>query len=561
MEPNIVIIEIDSVSAAYADRHLPKTRAFLRSLREEHDHDSHNNNNNTRPDHDSADEVKPSGVVSVSFPLFTAVGAATVHNGVASLAGCVAVYDGPQGPRTRTAQALEQWLPGFTRFDLQGRNVRPKPSFVANPPRLAPFCQTTPENFKQRRRLQGLGTPGLGMRLHAQAQASPQAPQAPQGPQASQAPHARRSLSSTQDQHQPLHDQEQPSDPGVGSGGGWVNPWLFDVAKRRGFVTLHAHEFCAHGSPFVVHTHFEQVGVLDHVLDNLYCKIATRETKKDAAAAWMRVEGHCLAGQFRHEWPLGQIEQLFDVYPDIPKIAFVNSIVAHDYTVRWEEMPLKVEALDGPLESFLRRMLARPDHKNTVFVLRGDHGLQGGPSTVDFATQVEQRRPMLELIVPRTLLERRQQHQHQHRQPAPFPLVANGGRLVTAWDMYSTLLNLIAPDPPANTPPAPALSGRSLKAGPAPNTPPAPPILVPSLPALKPRHPPWSLDLIGAVVPPDRTCQHARVPVDFCACANEFEQHERSQAWPGGNPQAPHFGVCNFASYAEQSKYCVGEFL
>eukprot|EP00957_Ditylum_brightwellii_P160687 12233380-Ditylum_brightwellii.AAC.1 len=47
-------------------------------------------------------------------------------------------------------------------------------------------------------------------------------------------------------------------------------------------------------------------------------------------------------------------------------------------------------------------MLQRPDANNTIIVLRSDHGLQGGPSPIDFSTQVEHMYPFNNLIVPNT---------------------------------------------------------------------------------------------------------------------------------------------------------------
>ena len=47
-------------------------------------------------------------------------------------------------------------------------------------------------------------------------------------------------------------------------------------------------------------------------------------------------------------------------------------------------MPIRSETLDMYLAKFLERM-AQKD--NTVIIVRGDHGLQGGPSVLEYSTQ------------------------------------------------------------------------------------------------------------------------------------------------------------------------------
>ena len=47
-------------------------------------------------------------------------------------------------------------------------------------------------------------------------------------------------------------------------------------------------------------------------------------------------------------------------------------------------MPIRSETLDLHLANFLERMIRKD---NTVIIVRGDHGLQGGPSVLEYSTQ------------------------------------------------------------------------------------------------------------------------------------------------------------------------------
>ena len=156
-------------------------------------------------------------------------------------------------------------------------------------------------------------------------------------------------------------------------------------------------------------------------------------------------------------------------------------------------MSAALEAVDGALRSFVRTLF-RPSRSGgaTALLLRGDHGLQNGPSAIEWSTQVEQRAPWAVLVVPRAAL------------PAggAAALRANRERLVTGFDLHKTLLGIIARG-----------------AGPR------------DVEAQTAGGPTWAYDLSTEIVPEDRTCEQARVPELYCACAQKLSP--------------PAFGICH----------------
>lgn len=153
-------------------------------------------------------------------------------------------------------------------------------------------------------------------------------------------------------------------------------------------------------------------------------------------------------------------------------------------------MTSPAEAYDNVLSSFLEGFLARNDAKDTIIIVRSDHGLQGGPTTVDYATQIEALRPWNEMIVPQDLpllsLE---------------TLVENQGRLVTASDLYRTVAEVMTAQEPV----------------------------------LMPEPSTWTINIFNTSIPLDRTCQDAKVPLDYCV----FEDQRTFSA--------PNVATCNLA--------------
>lgn len=95
---------------------------------------------------------------------------------------------------------------------------------------------------------------------------------------------------------------------------------------------------------------------------------------------------HCIDGKSKHEYAFDVIQGIFDSYHDIPKFAFLSAIAAHDYSVEYGRQALNIELYDEYLVKFLEEMLSvSQEAQNTVIVLRGDHGIQGGPMAIDYS--------------------------------------------------------------------------------------------------------------------------------------------------------------------------------
>ena len=191
-----------------------------------------------------------------------------------------------------------------------------------------------------------------------------------------------------------------------------------------------------------------------------------------------------------------QLGAIWKAYPDVPKFAFLNAYAAHDLGFEWIKMISSLEAYDDQLASFLERIASHKEFENTIVVVKTDHGLQGGPSTVDYSQQVEHREPWTQIIISQDLAGE-----------SLSVLAQNQDRLATGYDLYHTIRAIM----------------RSMDAAPVPD---------------------WSYNLFKSVIPKERSCKEAKIPIDFCPCEDI------------GFDRAPHFGICNV--YEEyQDLFCV----
>lgn len=500
--PNILFIEIDSVSRAYADRHLPKTRALLAKHRIQ------------KAPSQNASAHCPTGLCAADFELSNVVGAASLVNMLAALSGCVGAthHQGCAGYNATTGGLPTSGCAAEGRFEVRplGCLSCPPGQTLRNP---SQNCITTQDAVDQccGEDFQGMEVPGCrltklpswGLRLLKRGPLS-LSTWCPAGPG-----------------H--YSNEEAGSSESTVEGNESNSPWIFDIANKLGYVTFFGEEFCADGSPFAV-----QESVFpttpDISLQTLFCRLASEKARRqhlDVTSPLWGVElggtpthpEPCVDGRSMQQLAFEQITQMFDKYPDVPKLAFLNAISAHDYAIDVSRMALGAEAYDDHLSSFLNKMMSRTDSSNTVIVMRSDHGLQGGPAVVDYSFQMEHRLAWTEMIVPKT-----------YSRLNVDALAGNQQRLITGFDIYHTLRALMKGG---------RLAGQTKlheKSG-------------------LPPFPTWSYDLINVEVPEARTCASAKVPEDFCSCVNE----------PGGPKTRfhPNFGVCNFLS-PETAKFCEG---
>jgi hypothetical protein len=289
-----------------------------------------------------------------------------------------------------------------------------------------------------------------------------------------------------------------------------TSPWLFDVTGKNGHVIYFAEEFCFEGSPFVTQDNIFPLRYADVKPHKVFCRLVENRFRKANLSIlphrrWAKeklgepcTEG--FEGDEKARIALDHVEHMWNAYSDQPKLAFLNVMAAHDYDPDWSKVALKAERYDELLSSFLESMLAREDAKNTIIIVRSDHGLQSGPLTMDYSTQVEHTRPWTEMLVPESLPGLSKE-----------ALFQNQNRLSSGFDLYRTLRALTTATTTGVTEPA----------------------------AFSPVVPDWSFNLLATPIPKSRSCRDARLSSDSC----------REESIPLG------FGVCNKFDL-RQAKFC-----
>jgi len=275
------------------------------------------------------------------------------------------------------------------------------------------------------------------------------------------------------------------------------NPWLYNFAPKLGYVTYFGEEFCFYYSPYVIQNNLFKLNP-DINMNGLFCQLASAIKNQTLSQTPLYAVEHdnsthpkpCINGRSRQELAFEYIRGMWNAYPEQPKFAYLNTLAAHDYSVDLAYQSLGLEAYDEYLSNFLGEMLRRPDAENTIIVLRSDHGLQGGPSPIDFSTQVEHMHPFNNLIVPAKF---------RGSQSWIDKLFANQDKLVTGYDLYNTLRGMLKPRTKGN----------------------GDPIKLDHIIGHDSGIPDWSYDLFSQEVPHDRSCEEAKIPKKFCPCMEE----------------------------------------
>ena len=105
------------------------------------------------------------------------------------------------------------------------------------------------------------------------------------------------------------------------------------------------------------------------------------------------------------------------------------------YSLDAAHAPLNAENYDKLVHNFLNDIMSRKDSRDTYIVLRSDHGLQGGPYPIDYATQIEHMHPWTAVIAPANDQSLSIEH-----------FSSNQDRLVTGFDIYNSIRYLMSPD-------------------------------------------------------------------------------------------------------------------
>jgi hypothetical protein len=245
-------------------------------------------------------------------------------------------------------------------------------------------------------------------------------------------------------------------------------PLLYDVAKDNGYLTFFGEEFCYPGSPWVFQNNVFELKADIH-LHEVYCRMLKLQYPNSSDHYLLNLRGVCFddgLGMDRQNIGINILQKMWDAYPNVPKFAYLNSIAAHEYTNDTAKIPLAIEEFDASLSKFLKKFLNHSSAKNTIILVRSDHGLQGGnAATVDYSTQLEHRRPWNTIVVPKRFYTRN--------------LHINSGKAITPYDLYATLKELI-----------------TMK---------------------KYEHrPAWQFNILHDEIPSSTMCKKRKIPLDFC---------------------------------------------
>jgi len=428
--PNILFIEIDSVSMSAAERHFPKTRQLL----ERHRIIDHTTSNAKHC---------PTGFCSAIFSKTSVVGQNSIPNQLAALSGCIDrnipnsdLYLHVEGKRGKT------WCP-----IIQSRTkLKMNTETITMQDKYPKYGKIVSDNLN--------GTFDIKNRSIK---------------------YLNKGVS-----HENITARSDSS-------------WLFDVVDKLGYVTLFGEEFCYEGSPFVVQGQSFPIDA-DYSVHKAFCVISSAYKVRNnyTGSAWSiehdtaKDPKPCIDGKSHQQIAFEYIRGMWDEHLDMPKFAYLNALAAHDYAMDLSYQALGAEAYDELLSEFLEEMLARIDARKTIIVLRSDHGMQGGPSPIDYSAQIEHMNPWNNLIIP-----------------DDFPglskdtLFSNQDKLNTGFDLYHTLRKILTP--------------RTKKTG-RKNSKPI--VAVNGIPE-------WSYNLLGSAIPEERSCLDARILPDLCPCVNE----------------------------------------
>eukprot|EP01012_Entosiphon_sulcatum_P023624 TRINITY_DN28717_c0_g3_i1.p1 TRINITY_DN28717_c0_g3~~TRINITY_DN28717_c0_g3_i1.p1 ORF type:complete len:692 (+),score=85.36 TRINITY_DN28717_c0_g3_i1:24-2078(+) len=188
----------------------------------------------------------------------------------------------------------------------------------------------------------------------------------------------------------------------------------------------------------------------------------------------------CLRHRFVHSYALQYLRQAWDHYARTER---VGQTVYATFTDGHEGTMEVISTMDTDLARLVDWLGAEGHLQDTVVVLGSDHGMHMGPYFMTVPGRLEQKLPLLQLLVPTAMLERYPELNDT--------LQHNSQSLITAWDLYATLRQLAVYPRPADR-----------------GTPDYP------------RGPKWAKSLLAEKVPYNRTCAEAHIPAHRCICTD-----------------------------------------
>jgi len=238
-------------------------------------------------------------------------------------------------------------------------------------------------------------------------------------------------------------------------------------SKKHGYITLAQEEICSSESIWTTQTFFD-VPNFDHLYGSHFC---------DSDIKYK----FCFGGKPLHHYTLQYFQQFISNYEQVPKFAIMDLLAAHE--VPPTPTLARLEMLDDYLLDTLKFIMefSETEGRESVIIIAGDHGLHRSWYSHSKVGRLEHKLPMLQLILPNSLLK-------NYPISAEHNLEKNQGRLLTTFDLYTTIQHLLQPFV-------------------------ARPDGVPS----------WSYSLFESI-PEERTCEQAKIPIGYCACDYAEEQ-------------------------------------
>jgi hypothetical protein len=280
------------------------------------------------------------------------------------------------------------------------------------------------------------------------------------------------------------------------------SPFLFDVAKEEGYLTLFAQEVCGGSLHGPENNNFPLRSDID--VHKLYCRTKDRFAGQVGGAHVDQCSRKRFSTGKSIDPVMDHIRGMWDSYPEQPKFAYMNEVASHDYGQDWIQTIAGVEAYDLKLLELFLDMFERGSLSDTIIILRSNSGLHDGPTTLEYSVQVEHRDQWTQIVFP-------QMANWVSTQAA----VDNQDRLATGFDLYRTIRDLMRGTGVDEATPEPAIPG-------------------------------WSYNILNSAIPTGRTCVDAKIPVDFCPCEEEVAE------------RPPSYGICNpFDPYSEI--FCIGD--
>ncbi|XP_052820498.1 uncharacterized protein LOC128246349 [Mya arenaria] len=201
-------------------------------------------------------------------------------------------------------------------------------------------------------------------------------------------------------------------------------PFMWNNYSKKGYATFYAED-----TPYMEDT-FNRVkgGFQDPPTDHYMrpYQLALRNAKK---IKYPYISYNCYNGMSRHSLQINYLKQFLDLYKG--KRRFALSMI----NVLCHNTEKNLQYGDDDLHDFLRWMENEGHLNNVVFIIFGDHGNRLSKIRRTPVGYLEDRMPLLQMIIPEQLKAR---HATVHES-----LLANTNRLTTHFDLHQTIVDVL----------------------------------------------------------------------------------------------------------------------